>query len=86
MYVKKIPSYRIDKALLILVALNLAFKLALLNWNQAEYTDSVYYMTIGHTGKSKWLPVFPVLLQLTLLLVRDLTYSGRITSIVMSAL
>lgn len=86
MNLDKSPLNKVDKALLILVALNLASKLALLNWNLAEYTDSVYYLTIGQIGKSKWLPVFPVLVQFFHLFVPDLTYSGRLASIVMSTL
>jgi len=77
---------KFNKALFILVILNLASKLALLGWNGAEYTDSIYYLTIWHIGRSKWMPVYPFLIQFTKLFLHDPTLSGRLTSIIMSTL
>ena len=76
----------INFTLLALVGLNLISKLALLNWNEAEYTDSVFYLSIDQIGKTKWMPVYPFLVQFTHLFFSDLTLSGRLTSIIISTL
>ena len=71
---------------LILLLTNLILKLVLINWNGAEYTDSVFYLSFDQIGHSKWLPVYPVLVQFMRLFALDATVTGRLTAILMSTL
>ena len=75
-----------SKIFYILFILNLFSKLLLLNWNEAEYTDSVFYVTSESIGRSKWLPVYPILVQVAHRFVSDLTLSGKLTAVIMSSL
>ncbi|MBD3181295.1 hypothetical protein GF312_03320 [Candidatus Poribacteria bacterium] len=75
-----------NKTLLLIIILNFLSKIVLINWNGAEYTDSISYMTISTIGKSKWMPVYPYMIYFVRLFVRNPLYSGRLTSIIISTL
>lgn len=68
------------KILLPFFLVNLITRMFLLNWNGAEYTDSIFMMSADHFGKAKWLPFYPLLMQLVNFIFNDIELSGKIVS------
>lgn len=68
------------KFLSVLFILNIIIHLLLLGWFTGLYTDSVFLMDVKFIGKLKWLPLYPILLQLVNLVVSDPEVSGKLIS------
>lgn len=75
------------KKLFIVFSFALILRLLFLNWNSAEYTDSIFFMTMfAKVRSSAWPPLYPALIQAFNLLFRDLELSGKLISIIAGAM
>ena len=60
-------------------------RLLLLNWNAAEYTDGIYYMT-QDILQGKYPPLYPALIHLLNFIFNDLEFTGKLISMLAGAL
>lgn len=68
------------KLLLIFFLINVITRLLLLNWHGGEYTDGIIMMSSDLFVRSKWLPLYPLAIQLFDLLFNNLELSGKLVS------
>ncbi len=76
---------KIDRWVIALFVFNLVVRLLLLNWNTAEYTDGIYYMT-QDILQGKYPPLYPALIRLLNFIFNDLEFTGKLLSILAGSL
>ena len=75
---------KVDKWVIVVFILGLVIRLLLINWNTAEYSDSIYYMLQVLDGS--WPPLYPASIRLLNFIFNDLEFTAKLLSILAGAL
>jgi hypothetical protein len=72
--------------LLLFFLINAITRLLFLNWHGGEYTDGIIMMSSDLLERSKWLPLYPLAIQLFNFIFNNLELSGKLVSNVSASL